>query len=136
MPKTTWLQCPEFRFAWVNTIMKRAICPTCNERPVAICNHIKGKVYYRTQCDACIRKGKKLRPKPPAWVRAGYKKKDRCERCGFKAHYPVKQLRVFYVDGNLKNNDWANLKTVCLNCQVEVMESQLPWQPSDLVPDF
>lgn len=116
--------------------MNRPICPVCTQRPVAV-NYIKeGRYHYRKICDNCIRQGKKLRPVPPAWIRAGYKKKDRCDRCGFKAKNPVKQLRVYYVDGNLKNNMHSNLKTVCLNCQIEVAESRLPWRASDITPDF
>ena len=42
----------------------------------------------------------------------------------------------FYVDGNLKNNNWLNLKTICLNCAQEVYRSKLPWKPAPIVPDF
>jgi len=45
-------------------------------------------------------------------------------------------MRVYYVDGNLKNNDWNNLKTICLNCQAAVLDAKLGWKPSDLVADF
>lgn len=114
----------------------RKLCPTCNQRPVAI-NCIKeGHTYYRRVCDVCARSGKKLKPKPPSWAQSGYTKKPQCERCGFKAKYPAEQLGVFYVDGNLKNNNWLNLKTVCLNCQQEIYKSKLPWKPAPIVPDF
>lgn len=116
--------------------MNRPICPICTQRPVAINRRIGDRVYYRKLCDNCIRQGKKLKPIPPGWLKAGYRKKDRCDVCGFKAKYPVKQLRVYYIDGNLKNNSHTNLKTVCLNCQVDVNNSKLPWKPSDLTPDF
>ena len=60
----------------VNTYMKpRGICPACNQRPVAINSIKKGVRYYRKMCDICIRVGKGLTPKPPAWQLAGYKKK-------------------------------------------------------------
>lgn len=114
---------------------QRPICPTCNSRPVAI-NYIKeGVTHYRKQCDSCLRKGKKLKPKAPAWVLSGYKKKTNCEKCGFVAKVPD-QLRVFYLDGKLKNNNWANLRTICANCAIEVSASRLPWKPSPIVPDF
>ena len=71
----------------------------------------------------------------PGWARSGYTKKDKCERCNFKFKF-LTQSRVFYLDGNLNNNDWTNLKTLCLNCQEEVFKSKLPWKPSPLVADF
>jgi transcription elongation factor Elf1 len=113
----------------------RGICPACNQRPVAVNSIKKGVRYYRKMCDICIRADKKMSPKPAAWQLAGYKKKPQCERCGFKFKLP-KQSVVFYVDGNLKNNNWVNIKTVCLNCQEEVFNSRLPWKRSPLVPDF
>jgi hypothetical protein len=117
------------------SMTERKICPTCGQRPVAI-NYLKeGVAHYRTQCDVCIKQGKKLKPAPPGWRRSGYTKKPQCEKCGFKFKL-VEQSAVFYVDGNLKNNNWANLKTVCLNCAQEVYKSKLPWKVSPLVPDF
>jgi hypothetical protein len=114
----------------------RPICPTCTERPVAVNCHKNEQVYYRKQCDRCLRKGKKLKPHPPLWALRGYKKKPQCEKCGFSADMPDKQLQVFHVDGNLKNVDWVNLKTVCLNCQPVVYKSRLPWKPAGPVPGF
>lgn len=42
-------------------------------------------------------------------------KKDRCEACGF---IPIHtgQLDVDHIDNNHKNNDPANLQTLCKNC--------------------
>jgi hypothetical protein len=114
----------------------RLLCPVCNSRPVAI-NYIKeGVSHYRSRCDICIRKGKKIKPAAPAWFKLGYRKKAQCEKCGFKAKLPEQQLNVFHVDGNLKNNDRNNLKTVCLNCTAEIYKSKLPWKSSPVVPDF
>lgn len=113
----------------------RPLCPSCNHRPVAINCRIGKKTYYRKVCDVCSRKGTKKRIPPPAWHLAGYTKKQVCEKCGFKAKYP-EQLGVFYLDGNLKNNNWLNLKTVCLNCATEVNKSKLPWRAAPLKPDF
>ena len=112
----------------------RPMC-ACGQRPVAI-NYIKEDVtHYRKVCDTCARKSRKLKPTPPAWARSGYKKKPHCEKCGFKAKLP-EQLNVFHVDGNLKNTNWTNLKTICANCTIEVSKSKLPWKPSPVVPDF
>lgn len=115
---------------------QRPLCPTCNIRPVAVNYKTEERVHYRSQCDACLRKGKKIKTKPPAWYQSGYRKKPACERCGFEAELPEKQLSVFYIDGNLKNNDRVNLKTVCLNCQQVVHKSRLPWKPADSVTGF
>lgn len=115
----------------------RKLCPTCNfSRPVGVNRIIGDKIYYRKQCDHCLRNKKKLKPMAPSWFKSGYRKKEKCEKCGFKAKYPEDQLRVFYLDGNLRNNNWSNLKTLCLNCQQEVHKMKLPWKPADLVPDF
>jgi hypothetical protein len=87
-------------------------------------------------CAGCIRKKKKIKPVPPSWVKAGYKKKNKCDRCGFVALNIKTQMRVYYVDGNLKNNDWQNLKTICLNCQAALQENKTTWRPADLVADY
>ena len=121
----------------LNSFMSnRKLCPSCNAHPVAV-NYIKeGRTHYRSLCTGCIHKGRKVKPPAPGWFKSGYRKKDKCERCGFKAKHPEDQLRVFYLDGNLRNNTSTNLKTVCLNCQVDVYKSKLPWQAAELVPDF
>ena len=120
----------------VNIIMlTRNLCPVCHVNAVAV-NYIReGVRHYRNTCASCSRRGKSLKKEPPAWQKAGYKKKTVCEKCGFKAKLP-EQLNVFYVDGNLKNNNHFNLKTVCLNCQPEVYKSRLAWKPAPLTPDF
>ena len=116
-------------------MLERNLCPICRNNPVAV-NYIRDGVrHYRNSCSACARKGRKLKKEPPAWHRAGYKKKPACERCGFKFKLPD-QSNVFYVDGNLKNNNDFNLKTVCLNCTQEVYKSRVSWKASPLVPDF
>lgn len=50
---------------------------------------------------------------------AGYRKKPTCEHCGFKPIFK-EQLTVFFVDGNKQSIDARNLKTVCLNCNIEL----------------
>jgi hypothetical protein len=103
---------------------------------VGINCHKGDKVYYRRQCDPCLRKGKRLRPQPPQWYRSGYRKKDRCEKCEFKAELVDDQLVVFHVDGDLRNTDRANLKTVCLNCRPLIYRSRMPWKESEVIADF
>jgi hypothetical protein len=120
----------------VNTNMQRPTCLACNQNPSAINYVINGRYHFRRMCDSCIRKGKKLKPVPPAWFRSGYRKKIVCEKCGYRAKFPEKQMTVFHLDGNLRNTDSINLKTVCLNCRVEVSASKLPWRESTIIPDF
>ena len=114
----------------------RNLCVSCNKQPQAI-NYIdtEGIRHYRSRCASCIRQNQNLKPQPPLWAKSGYKKKERCEMCNFKAK-SAKQLFVYHIDGNLKNVNWHNLKTVCANCRIDIIESKLPWKPSDLVPDF
>jgi hypothetical protein len=117
-------------------IERRKICPTCHLRPVAVNkhNHNTGRIYYRKLCDACIRIGKKVPPQLQGWIKAGYRKKTLCERCGFKVKYP-EQSSVFHIDGDLRNCDHNNLKTVCLNCRVELQYSKLHWRESNVRSD-
>lgn len=117
-------------------MLKRDLCPICRVNLVAV-NYVKeGITHYRNCCTSCIRKGRKLKAQPPSWAVSGYKKKERCELCNFKAKLPTKQLFVFYVDGNLKNNNWTNLKTVCANCQIELAHNKIAWKSATIVPDF
>jgi hypothetical protein len=110
------------------------MCSVCNQRPKAVNCYRGSKVYYRSRCDICIKKNKKLKPAVPRWQLAGYKKKPTCDRCGFRARHSS-QLAVYHVDGNLNNCNLRNLRTVCLNCVVDVNRSDEPWRPGDLEPD-
>lgn len=114
--------------------MNRPICKACNQRLCAINCYRNGTVYYRSRCDHCIKKGRRTKPPMARWQSAGYKKKPTCDRCGFRAKYSA-QLLVYHVNGNLHNADLANLRTVCLNCTVELKKSEVPWRPGDLEPD-
>ena len=114
--------------------MKRPICPACQQRVRAVNYYKEGVPHYRSRCEVCIKKNKKIKPPVPRWQAAGYKKKPTCDRCGFRARYSA-QLLVYCVDGNLHNTDVRNLKTVCLNCVEEIKRSDLPWQRGDLEPD-
>ena len=113
----------------------RPICPVCNQKPRAISYHKNDKIYYRDRCGGCIKKGKKLRQPTPRWQLDGYKKKTTCDRCGFRAKYAA-QLRVFHIDGNLNNSAVRNLKTICLNCHIEIEKADVTWRPGDLSPDL
>jgi len=116
--------------------MIRPICKCCQENPAAINYISNNKTFYRSTCAACIRKKAKQKPIPPSWMRAGYKKKAKCDRCGFTATFIKMQMKVFYVDGNLTNNNLTNLKTICLNCSAAIQESKTSWKPADLVADY
>jgi hypothetical protein len=113
----------------------RKICEICGKKPVAVNYRMHGRIYYRSKCDPCCRKKKKLPAPIPSWHKVGYKKKPHCEKCGFKAKYK-EQLFVYYIDGNLNNTNQLNLKTVCANCQYEVAREGLGWRQGDLVPDY
>ena len=114
--------------------MKRPLCEAC-KRNLAAVNYIKENItHYRTRCDSCIRKGRKKKPVKPRWASNGYKKKTVCDRCGFRAK-SLAQILVYHLDGNLNNCDLSNLKSVCLNCTVEVVRLELPWKVGDLTED-
>jgi len=114
--------------------MNRPLCTVCNANNAAVNYYSNNKVRYRSVCDSCYRKNKKLKPIPPLWYKKGYRKTAACELCGYKAKYPTKQLLVFHVDGNERNVDPFNLKTVCWNCRVEL--SHTSWKASPVTPDF
>jgi hypothetical protein len=117
--------------------VNRKLCGACQTNPAAI-NYTdkRGVTHYRSMCITCVQKGRRIKPQPPLWFKNGYRKKSACEKCNFKAKYPEEQLRVFHLDGNLRNTSWNNLRTICLNCQQEIFKSRLAWKPADLVPDF
>lgn len=112
----------------------RPMCQACGLRVRAVAYHKYGKVYYRRRCDSCISRKKFPAKKLARWQTAGYKKKNSCDRCGFKARHAA-QLLVYHVDGDLNNVDLRNLKTVCLNCVVEITRLDLPWRRGDLEED-
>lgn len=113
------------------------ICPYCRIKPVAISYYKYGRVYYKNKCSQCLRKGIKKLP-PAGWIRSGYKKKDKCEKCNFRFKHP-EQSHVYHLDGNTLNNDWINLRTICSNCSVEIRHSNLPWKADykgGITPDY
>ena len=113
----------------------RPICTHCNRNYCAV-NYIReGITHYRSMCDECGRKKKKLRPRVPSWQKAGYNKKERCELCGFHSVYPS-QILVYYIDGDLENATLANLRSICLNCVEIVKRKQPNWKKGDLEVDY
>lgn len=98
-------------------------------------NYVRqGQTHYRSRCSHCARRNKAVRPSDPRWKSAGYKKKMKCDRCGFRARYNA-QIMVYHVDGRLDNCDLKNLRSVCQNCVVEISRGDLTWRPGDLEPD-
>ena len=114
--------------------MLRPLCKACNKRPAAVNCYRGDKIYYRSRCDNCIRKGRKQKPPEPRWKQSGYKKKMICDRCGFRAATQA-QILVYHVDGNLNNSELRNLRSVCLNCTAQVTREDLPWRRGDLEED-
>lgn len=114
--------------------MDRPLCLTCNQNFRAINCHRHGKVYYRKQCTACLKRRRRLPVPKPRWQESGYQKKAACDRCGFRGAY-ARQLLVYHIDGNLHNSNPKNLKTICQNCVIAVMKADLPWVVGDLEPD-
>src|SRR6056300_893988 len=100
-------------------MMNRPLCEACNKRFAAVNRHVKDKIYYRKKCDHCIRKNRNKKPAFPRWAGAGYQQKMLCDRCKFRAR-SLKQTVVYHLDRNLNNCNLNNLRTVCLNCSVEV----------------
>ena len=116
--------------------MKRPLCKTCRNKPRAYA-YRKGKtIYWRSRCDSCIRQKNKLKTGYAAkWFKAGYRKKKRCELCGFK-QISQAQMDVYHVDGNRNNTSVYNLKTICANCQRLIQKQGVKWKQGDLLPDF
>ena len=113
----------------------RPLCKQCKIKVRAMGYRRGRKVYWRSLCDTCIRKKKKLKVGGITPLqRSGYKKKSKCETCGFKAQESL-QLDVFFVDGNKNNINVHNLKTVCANCQRLASIKKLRWKIGDLEVD-
>ena len=113
----------------------RPMCMECKAKPRAYAYKKKDRIYWRRLCDTCNRKKsqKRIGGITPL-QRSGYKKRRKCELCGFKAQ-DQSQLDVFLVDGNLRNVNETNLKTVCANCQRLGGVRRLGWRVGDLIAD-
>jgi len=112
--------------------MTRLLCKKCGTRPCAVNYHKEGVTHYRSQCDHCARGRKEGIAR---WIKAGYKLKLKCDKCGFASKYS-KQFNVYHIDGDLNNCRHSNLKSVCANCQRLLQDLGLPWRQGDLTPDF
>ena len=113
----------------------RPMCKLCHSKPRAYAYKRHNKIYWRSLCDTCNRKkaGKRVGGITPL-QRSGYKKRRKCELCGFRAQQPT-QLDVLFVDGDMRNTANTNLKTVCANCQRLDTVNRLGWRAGDLVAD-
>lgn len=114
---------------------KRPICKACNRNPCAINYKRNGVTHYRSICDQCGRKRNKLKLRVFTWEKSGYQKKTVCDVCGFKSLFPT-QMTVFHIDGNLKNSNLNNLRTICLNCVEVVKKKEVTWKRGDLQVDY
>ena len=113
----------------------RPLCTQCRSKPRAYGYRKANKIYWRRLCDSCNRKkNQKKIGGVTALQRSGYKKKTKCELCGFKAQDKI-QLDVLFVDGNLRNTNSNNLKSVCANCQRLGSVRRLGWRVGDLIAD-
>lgn len=110
----------------------RRLCKKCNSRPVAVNYYKEGKAFYRSVCDHCSRNRQEGNP---LWALKGYTKKSACDKCGFKSQNP-EVFNVYFVDGDLTNCRYTNLKTVCANCQRVLQREGIKWKQGDLRPDF
>jgi hypothetical protein len=113
----------------------RSICKECNKNFRAV-NYIRAGVkHYRSICDECGKKKAKKAKRFTAWEKAGYKKKPICDVCGFRSVYPT-QMTVFHIDGDLRNVNFNNLRSICLNCVEVVKRRQVTWKRGDLQVDY
>lgn len=88
----------------------RPFCQYCKislSKPNGVSKH--GFKQWHKYCSSCA----KAAYNPTS----GYllNKKNKCEKCGFIPEDKC-QLDVIYKDGNKKNKDKSNLKTLCSNC--------------------
>jgi hypothetical protein len=114
----------------------RPICQSCNQRARAIAYYrTNGQIQYRRLCEHCIKRKRHVLVPLPRWKSSGYKKKHTCDQCGFRAEYSA-QLLVYHIDGDLNNNLLRNLKTICLNCTIKIVKTNLLWSAGDLEPDL
>ena len=77
------------------------------------------------KCGNLVEKRSTLKDGSPSWndccrtcrgrYRYGIIKGDKCEECGFIPKVSA-QLEIDHIDGNKKNNNKDNLRTLCCNC--------------------
>ena len=115
--------------------ISRPICKECNKNVCAINYKRNGITHYRSICDECGSKKKKLKPRKPKWMTSGYKKKKQCDLCGFHSILPT-QITVYHIDGSLENTMYTNLRSICLNCVEVVKKKEVTWKRGDLQVDY
>ena len=103
----------------------RDLCERCNTNHKAINYKKDGRTFYRRFCDACIIEKKKIIK--PQWQQEGYKKKLKCESCGFVAKFS-EQLNVVTLN--------HSYRTLCLNCKVLYDKGTKIIIKGDLKSDF
>jgi hypothetical protein len=86
-------------------------------------------------CSECGKLKPRKKPKVFYWQKSGYKKKNICDCCGFKALYQT-QMTVYHIDGNLNNISLSNLRSICLNCVEVVKRKEITWRRGDLQVDY
>ena len=89
---------------------------------------------YRSKCESCTKNGKPTNG-IPKWKQAGYQKKNICDKCGYTSKHK-EQFSVYYIDGDLNNVRFGNLKTICANCTKIIYKEGFRWKQGDLLPDF
>ena len=112
----------------------RPICKVCNKNPRAPAYYRNNKRYYRSRCSSCIRSDRNIKPQEPLWKINGYKKKPTCDLCGFRSTYSS-QIVVYHIDGNLKNCNLINLRSICLCCVEVVKRRHITWRIGNLEVD-
>ena len=110
----------------------RPLCK-CGLRVKAVNYKKNNKTYYRSLCEVCLKNGPYHGV--PRWMRAGYKMKNSCDKCGFKSKHK-EVFRVFHVDANLNNCRFSNLKTICANCANVLSKENIRWKQGDLIADY
>ena len=88
----------------------RPLCNNCKvslAKPNGVSKH--GFKKWHKYCASCA--------KAAYNSKSGYllHKKNKCEKCGFIPEDKC-QLDVIYKDGNKKNKEKSNIKTICANC--------------------
>jgi hypothetical protein len=97
-----------------------------------ICNRCQKKKYppspaAKARQDAKRAIRKKFKDRPYLIYRKGH-----CEQCGFIPMHEC-QLSVDHIDGNNKNNELANLQTLCHNCHSLKTYVNRDWEAKSLV---
>jgi ribosomal protein L37E len=101
------------------TQQPRPICRVCSNRYVAInyYNKTTGITHWKNRCVRCVK---------DAYHPYRKQKDTICARCGFQQEHAC-QMDVDHIDGNHKNNDSANLQTLCANChRLKTLDERLP----------